>query len=151
MLVVLSLANSFLCLLLRSKPEPTSPLSTPDARAVENGGLNTSPESSARTPPSHQPRLLRVRSSQLHGCCHQPPLLSNQTQTIFAMTIRRSNSNAQFKRSHVSIARLKRRCIGQLPTSHRSVLPTRQPKYPADCFKIIELRLEDYFRDQLRA
>ena len=70
-------------MLLRSKPEPTSPLSTPDARAVENGGLNTSPESSARTPPSHQPRLLRVRSSQLHGCCHQPPLFLLQNANHF--------------------------------------------------------------------
>ena len=54
----------------------------PHTCAVENGGLNTSPESSARTPPSHQTRLLRVRSSRSHGSRHRAPLSSLRQPNI---------------------------------------------------------------------
>jgi hypothetical protein len=47
----------------------------PYTRAVENGGLNRSPGGFLRTPPSQQPRLLRVRSSLPHGSRHRAPLL----------------------------------------------------------------------------
>ena len=54
----------------------------PHTCAVENGGLNTSPESSALTPPSHQTRLLRVRSSRSHGSRHRAPLSSLNAPNI---------------------------------------------------------------------
>jgi hypothetical protein len=62
---------------VQTKPEPQAPCSTPYTRAVENGGLNESPESFPRTPPSHQPHLLWVRSSHLSGSCHHAPLSSH--------------------------------------------------------------------------
>ncbi len=54
----------------------------PHTCAIENGGLNTSPESLALTPPSHQTRLLRVRSSRSHGSRHRAPLSSLRKPNI---------------------------------------------------------------------
>ena len=61
--------------LMCSKPEPQCPVSTPHTRAIENGGLNRSPLSFLRAPPSHLPRLIRVRSSYFYSSCHHALLL----------------------------------------------------------------------------
>jgi hypothetical protein len=60
---------------VQTKPEPQCPVSIPHTRAIENGGLNRSPVSSPRTPPSHLPRLIRVRSSLFYSSCHHALLL----------------------------------------------------------------------------
>ena len=62
----------------------------PYARAVENGGLNESPEGSPRALPSHQPRLLRVNSSQFHGSRHRAPLSAFKSLHISLMAFSRA-------------------------------------------------------------
>jgi hypothetical protein len=75
----------------------------PYTRAVESGRLNRSPESSLRTPPPHQPRLIRVRSSHSRGSCHHAPLLCfkrtphyrNRLTSFFHYFLIRSQNNVK--------------------------------------------------------
>ena len=107
----------------------------PHTCAVENGGLNTSPESSVRTPPSHQTRLLRVRSSRFHGSRHRAPLSSiNNPSILFIAFLRALTRELE-------------------PTSgiHRNSLSTQLNKIHSSSHEQYEVRLDDSFRDLLRA
>ena len=68
-----------------SKPEPYTPLSTPHTRAVENSGLNRSPESSLRTPLSHQTRLIREHSSRMLSSRHRALISLSKVPNIHIM------------------------------------------------------------------
>ena len=68
-----------------SKPEPCTPFSTPHTRAVENSGLNRSPESSLRTPLSHQARLLRGHSSRILSSRHRALISLFSVSSIHVM------------------------------------------------------------------
>ncbi len=108
----------------------------PHTCAIENGGLNTSPESLALTPPSHQTRLLRVRSSRSHGSRHRAPLSSLRKPNIpfIAFFIR------AFTRAIRSSSGPHR---GTLTTKLNEIIDSPQEQY--------EVRLDDSFRDLLRA
>jgi len=109
----------------------------PHTCAVENGGLNTSPESSARTPPSHQTRLLRVRSSRSHGSRHRAPLSSLHSPNIPFIAFFFLRAFTRASRSSSGPHR------GTLTTKLNEIIDSLQEQY--------EVRLDDSFRDLLRA
>ena len=103
----------------------------PHTRAIENGGLNTSPESSVRTPPSHQTRLLRVRSSRSHGSRHRAPLSLRNIPSISLIAL--SYAHAL---SHIHALRIDL-------DPHRGILSTQLNKIHSTSLKQYEVRLDD--------
>ena len=126
----------------------------PHARAVENGRLNRSPESSLRAPPPHQPRLLRVRSSRPRGSRHRAPLSSlphsiHFTYRTFSLpylprTVHVSPTHPHHASRHAQdttqcTGNRRNRCTKNMnktsrpPTQHRRVLPTPRSKIHETC------------------